>query len=458
VTGHPNGRPHTLPISRLAPLIASRQVSPVAITEACLEDIAARNGELNAFIEVLADAARAEALTAEREIAAGGWRGPLHGIPVSVKDLIDVRGTATTAASRVTGTGAAREDALIVRRLRRSGAVVIGKCNLHEFAIGTTNDESAFGPARNPWNPERSPGGSSGGSAAAVASGMSCASIGTDTGGSIRIPSAACGLVGLKATYGELPCDGIVPLSRSLDHVGPLARTVSDAWLLYDVMLGEASESVVSRAAPPVAGVRLGIPRGYFLDLLDEDVRARFDEAVERLQQAGATTVDVSVPHAQLIAPVYLHIMLPEACAYHAATLESRPEAYTEGVRMRLEMGRYLLAEDHVRARMGAAVLKREVDEALESCDALALPTLPIPAPQVGEQTISIGGSEQPVRALMLRLTQLFDVTGHPAISLPCGFARGLPCGLQLAGRQQRTNELLALAIALEELVKGEES
>jgi aspartyl-tRNA(Asn)/glutamyl-tRNA(Gln) amidotransferase subunit A len=385
----------------------------------------------------------------------------------------------------------AAHDAPVIVALREAGAVIIGKTNLHEFAFGTTNEESAFGPARNPHDLSRSPGGSSGGSAASVAAGMALATLGTDTGGSIRIPAAACGIVGLKPRHGELSTDGIVPLSRRLDHVGPLARTVADAALVYYALRGGignpakagshavAGSHVVagsyishswgphvprswgpSSAGPkipapvPVSSLRLGVPRGYFCDLLDDDVRARFDEAIERLRAAGARVSDVNIRHAHLTPATYLHLVLADAAAYHAATLERMPERYTPAVRLRLEMGRYVLAEDFARALEGREILRREVDSALAEHSALLLPSLPIPAPLLGAASVQVGAVTEPVRNLMLRLTQLFNVTGHPSIALPAGQTRaGLPCSVQLVGSE--TDELLPVALACEPQITG---
>ena len=343
---------HFHTITELAPLIAAGRVSSEALTRGCLQEIEAHDRALGAFITVLGASAIAQARELDAEIAAGVCRGPLHGIPISLKDLIDQQGVPTTAASRVREGHVAAGDAPVTARLRAAGAVLLGKTNLHEFAFGTTSDDSAFGAVRNPHDPSRSPGGSSGGSAVGIVTGMSVASIGTDTGGSIRIPSAACGTVGLKPTWGEVPCDGVVPLSPSLDHVGPLARSVADAWLIYLVLRGEATAARWPLPAPrPVKGLRLGVPRRYFHDVLDGEVRARFASSLAWLRHAGAETVDVEIPHARVIAPVYLHASLPEAAAYHAHSLESAPERYTKNVRLRLEMGRYVLAEDYVRAQ-----------------------------------------------------------------------------------------------------------
>ena len=419
-------------------------------TAECLAAIAEQDQSINAFITVFAEDALAAARVADRERSDGRHRGPLHGVPISIKDLFDCRGVATTAASAVRRGHIAADDAVVVSRLRDAGAVIVGKTNLHEFALGTTNEDSAFGPVHHPLDPSRSPGGSSGGSAASVLAGMCYASIGTDTGGSIRIPSAACGLVGLKPTFGELPTEGVVPLSSTLDHVGPIARTVADARALYDVMRGVRPIA----DAPPrqAAGIRLGIPRSYFLDLVDVQVAAAFDAACTRLRESNVALDDVSIAHAADTAPVYLHIGLAEAAAWHARTMETRSEDYTTNVRLRLEMGRYILAEDYLRALRGREVLRQEVDRALERCDALLLPSLAVPATKLGVPTVRVGNTEEQVRNITLRLTQLFNVTGHPAITVPCGVtaAERLPVGAQLVGRTGATAALLDLAAALE--------
>ena len=436
----------------VAARIRAREVTSTEVTEACLERIARVNSQVNAFITVSGDPALAMAREADREIAAGRYRGPLHGVPISFKDLVDVAGLPTTAASRLLTGRMASADAPVAARLRKAGAVFLGKTNLHEFAFGTTSEDSAYGPVRNPLDLSRSAGGSSGGAAAAVVEGMGYAAIGTDTGGSIRIPAAACGCVGLKPTYGEISCEGVIPLSWSLDHVGPLARSVTGARIMYEAALGVPGEPAPAR---PVGHLRLGVLRGYFTDLLDEGVRTAFETALSALQSAGAGFADRALAHASDIASIYLHLQLPEASAYHAEALERHPEAYTPPVRLRLEMGRYVLAEDYVRAQRGALLLRQEVAAALEGNDALVLPTLPIPAPLLGANTVTIGEATHPVRALMLRLTQLFDITHHPAVSLPCGRTpSGLPVGLQLVGHIHRTHELLAVAEACEGLLR----
>jgi aspartyl-tRNA(Asn)/glutamyl-tRNA(Gln) amidotransferase subunit A len=436
-------------ITTLAPRLATGQLTSERLTEDALEIITKLQPQLNAFITVTADEALARARAADQEIAAGRYRGPLHGIPVSLKDLIDMAGVPTTAASRLREGRIAKADAPLVRHLRAAGAVFVGKTNLHEFAFGTTSEDSGWGPARNPVDPSRSPGGSSGGSAIAVKTGMSIASVGTDTGGSVRIPAAACGIVGLKPAWGEISATGVVPLSRQLDHVGPLARSVDDATLLYDVMRGEPPRQ--PHGDDRLTGMRLAVLEGYFAERLNSEVEAAVQAAYDVVGRSGGSLSSATLPHANDVAPVYLHLVLADAAAYHAASLEQRPYAYTDNVRIRLEMGRHVLAEDYVRALRGRAVITREVDAALADVDALLLPAMAIEAPPLGAKTVAVNGGEEPVRNAMLRCTQPFNVTGHPAISVPCGATRtGLPVGLQMVGHRGRTADLLRVARAIE--------
>ena len=434
--------------------IERREISAVDVTRACLDRIEARNGTLRAFITVMADRALADAARADAEIAAGRYRGPLHGIPVSVKDLVDVAGVPTTSGSAVPPR-LPDHDAPVVANLRRAGAVIVGKTNLHEFACGTTSEETAFGAVRNPYDPERSAGGSSGGAAVALVEGMCFGSVGTDTGGSIRIPAAACGVVGLKPTSGEISVEDVVALSTTLDHVGPLALDTEDAALLFHAMLdGDVRAERVPLAAP--GPLWLGVPAPYFLDKLDDDVARLFAEAKSRLVDGGHSLSEAAVAHAERTADVYLHIMLPEASWYHAPLLSAHAGKYTAGVRLRLEMGRYVLAEDYVRAMHARTVLRNSVDKALEGLDALLLPAVPIGAPAIGAGSVTIQGKTEPVRAMMLRLTQLFNITGHPAIAIPCGRGHdGLPRGLQLVGHRGGTERLLAVAATVERQIIG---
>jgi aspartyl-tRNA(Asn)/glutamyl-tRNA(Gln) amidotransferase subunit A len=438
----------TLTLAGAARGLRRGEYTAIDLADAALARIRSADSRVNAFITVTDSLARAQASQADAERARGVDRGALHGIPLSLKDLFDLEGTPTTAASRTREGHMATADAPVVARLREAGAVFVGKTNLHEIALGTTSEDSAFGPVRHPLDPTRSPGGSSGGSAASVVAGMCLATMGSDTGGSIRIPAAACGLVGLKPAFGELSCEGVFPLSVSLDHVGPLARTVDDVRLVYEVLRGHVA-SLEPKPSRNGAGLRLGVPRPYFLDRLQPDVRASFDRALERLRSAGAIVDDAVVSGAASAREIYLPICLRDALRVHGATLETAPDRYTAPVRERLEMGRGISSDDEARARAAREEYARHVDAAIGDRDALVLPTLPIVAPPIGAATVPMETGDEPVRSAMLRLTQPFNLSRHPAISLPIEPSRdGLPIGLQLVGRD--TARLLEIAAAVE--------
>jgi len=433
----------------------ARAITSEAATAQCLARIHEKNDALNAFTLVTAESALEQARQADRELGDGRDRGPLHGLPMSIKDLIDVRGTVTSAASAVRASAPpARADAPAIAHLRAAGAVLVGKTNLHEFALGTTCEDSAFGVVRNPLDTTRSAGGSSGGSAVSVVTGMAFASVGTDTGGSIRIPAAACGIVGLKPSYGEVDTDGVIALAPRLDHVGPLVQSVGDAWILFRALAGESRPDPRAPAVP--TEVRLKLLRQYFCDRLDEEVARVFGSAIEALGRAGVRISNASIPHAYATAGVYLKIAPREAFRQHQQTLDAMPDKYTPAVRQRIELGRTISEDEFVQALEVQAVLRDEVDATLADCDALVLPTLPIPAPKLGAETVSIGHVEESIRAMMLRNTQLFNLTGHPAISLPCGTtAEGLPVGLQLVGAHGRTDALVRVALACENVLQA---
>ncbi|MGE3842778.1 MAG: amidase [Vicinamibacterales bacterium] len=444
--------PEFWPLTELAARLRDGSVRAQDVLDRCLARIAAANPTLNAMICVETDRARMAAEAADRRRAAGGRLGPLHGVPITLKDLIDWSGVPTTAASRVRQGHVAAGDAPIVERLVGAGAIVVGKTNLHEFAMGPTSEDSAFGPPIHPVDPSRSPGGSSGGSAVAVVAGMCSASIGTDTGGSIRIPASACGLVGLKPTFGEIPLDGVVPLAWSMDHAGPLTRTVDDAWQLFDVLTRAAPAGPVSRTQ--IERLRFAVLEPYFCDLLDPGVRHAFESAIAKLRDAGAQIERLGLPSARYVAPVYFQTVLAEAFAYHSTSLDTQPDAYTPPVRLRLEAARYVPASDYVRAQRGRLVIASELDRLLERADALLLPTLPVAASRRGASTVSLDGREEPVRSALLRLTQVFNLTGHPAITIPIGEAEpGLRAGLQLASRKHETRLLLAAARSCEDVL-----
>jgi Asp-tRNA(Asn)/Glu-tRNA(Gln) amidotransferase A subunit family amidase len=427
-------------------------LSSADLVEESLAAIARLQPRTNAFIRVDAEEARAAARRADAERARGGARGVLHGIPISLKDLIDVAGQATTAASKVLAENIAKADATVTARLRAAGAILIGKTNLHEFALGTTSEDSAFGPVRNPRDFARSAGGSSGGSGVAVASGMALASIGTDTGGSIRIPAAACGVVGLKGSLGEVPTDGVIPLSTSFDHVGPLAQTVADAALVWSVLAAQPMPDLI----PPRA-IRLRRLVGYFDRPIEPAVRERVERALAQLQASGVALTNAELASAPGLMDAYVNIVLPEGAAWHAQFLDSRPGDYTPAVRARFEAGRGIAAVKYLEAAAFCRRLRGEVDALLAEAEALVLPTLPLTAPLLGAADITPDpalADSMPVRSAMLKHTQPFNMSGHPAISLPLPVT-GLPVGLQLVGRRDNTAGLLAIAAACEKIVSN---
>ncbi len=422
------------------------RISATDLFDLSLTAIASHNAGTHAFICVEGDTARASARLLDDERTAGGDRGPLHGIPISLKDLIDVAGVPTTAASKVLTDRIARSDAPITQRLRAAGAVIIGKTNLHEFALGTTSEDSAYGPVLHPADLTRSAGGSSSGSAVAVATGMGLASVGTDTGGSIRIPAAVCGVVGLKPSKGEVPLTGVIPLSKTFDHAGPLARSVQDAAWLWSILADRPLHTVNHVA---LSGLRLGILGGYFASPMEVQVAGAFERACDRLRSSGVITTNVEFDPASRISATYVNVVLPEGAAWHDQWLDTRAADYSPAVHARFMSGRDIPAVAYLRARQECELMRQSVDALLSSVDALILPTLPIVAPISGQASITVGAIDVPVRAAMLKHTQLFNMTGHPAITLPVETG-GLPVGLQLIGRFDATARLLDIAAACE--------
>jgi len=434
-------------ISTLSQRIRDGRVSPVALTEDCLSRIAALDPVLNAYITVTADSARREARAAEREIRDGRWRGPLHGIPIGLKDLIDVAGMPTTGASAVYLDRVPAEDAEVVRRLRAAGAVILGKQNMHEIAFGGSSVVSHFGPVRNPWDPQCIAGGSSGGSAAAVAAGLCLGAIGTDTGGSIREPPALCGVVGLKPTYGRVSMRGVMPLSVSLDHVGVITRSVADAGLLLDAIAEGTAAGTADDALPPQTGrLRLGIIRSPFFDDLDPEVAASVEQATALLD--GMTAGISELP---LTVRADATLLSAEAYEYHAAAIAATPELFQPETLRRLRTGEKLSPADQDRLRRELRQSRQAILALFDRVDLLVSPTVPIPAPRLAD-LIDHPEQLRPREMILLRNTRPFNVWGLPAISVPCGFtAADLPIGLQIAGPPGREDLVLALAGAYEQ-------
>lgn len=447
-------------ILQIAPRLRRKEVSPVDLTRACLERIEKLNPILNAFITVTAESALAEARTAEEEIARGEWRGPLHGIPIALKDLIDTAGVRTTAASAVYKDRVPKEDAEVVRRLKQAGAVIVGKNNLHEFAYGGSSLVSCFGDTHNPRNPAHIAGGSSGGSAAAGVAGMCYAAIGTDTAGSIREPAALCGCVGLKPTYGRVSARGVIPLSWSLDHVGPLARSVGDAAAVLQAIAGYDVRDIGSCDVPvsdyvvalnmDTKRLRVGVPRCYFFDDLDEEVAAAVEQAL-----AVVKTLVAEVKEMKLAVPTDRTLQAAESYAYHAENVAKTPDLYQPETLRRIRSGGKISAAEYILRRRELEEERRRVREVFAEADLLITPSTPIPAPAISDlkkkpETL------RPAELALLRNTRPFNVWGLPAISIPCRFTKsGLPIGLQIAGPHWREDRVLSLASAYERAMKA---
>jgi aspartyl-tRNA(Asn)/glutamyl-tRNA(Gln) amidotransferase subunit A len=443
-------------ILELAPRLRRKEVSPVEVTRACLDRIEQVNSTLNAFITVTAESALAEARAAEMEISRGEWRGPLHGIPIALKDLVDTAGTRTTAASGLFQNRIPAEDAEVLRRLRLAGAVILGKNNLHEFAYGGSSLISFFGEVHNPWNKEHIAGGSSGGSAAAVAAGLCYAAIGTDTAGSIREPAALCGCVGIKPTYGRVSARGVIPLSWSLDHVGPLAATVGDVAAVLQAIAGYDPLDVCSAdisVADYVSGLRddaktlrAGVPRAHFYDELDDEVGAAVEQALAVIGTLVADVRDVRVEVSN-----DRTVQAAESFAYHADYVARTPELYQPETLRRILSGAKISAAEYILRRREMHVERRRVRDIFAEVDLLVTPTMPIPAPTIADLKKD-PDALRPAELALLRNTRPFNVWGLPAISVPCGFTKsGLPIGLQIAGPQWREDLVLRLAHAYEQ-------
>ena len=453
-------------IEQIAKLFRKRKLSPVELTKLSLARIEQLNPKLNAYITVSAELALEQARKAESELFGPQGRkgrrdrGPLHGIPISLKDNIYTKNVGTTAGSKILKDFVPQHDARVVAQLKETGAVILGKTNLHEFAYGVTTNNPHFGATRNPWDFSRIPGGSSGGSAAAVAAGLCYGSIGTDTGGSIRIPAALCGIVGLKPTFGRVSVADVIPLSPRLDCVGPLARSAADAALLLDaILVCEEKEpalcSVTKSTRKAGRKFRVGIPREFFLEVVDENVWLLFDEALRSLRKLGAHLIDVSIPLLKETEDAGNQIAWAEATHYHqhAGWFPSHTADYGEDVRTRLELGAKVPATAYLQAMQLRDSFIEHFHAAMAKAklDALVVPTTPIAAPLIGEETTAVCGANHPTRALLLRNNRPANLGGLPAVSVPCGLTpEGLPVGLQFIGCVTDEAVLLRIAHALE--------
>jgi aspartyl-tRNA(Asn)/glutamyl-tRNA(Gln) amidotransferase subunit A len=443
-----------------AAALRARKLSSSELVYNSLARIAALDEKLNTFITVLDDNARLEAERADEELASGMDRGPLHGIPIALKDVFSTRGVRTTCGSKIFADHVPRHNAAVVEKLAEAGAVLIGKTNMHELAYGITSGNPHFGPVRNPWDAGRIPGGSSGGSAAAVAAEFVFAAMGSDTGGSIRIPASYCGCVGLKPTFGRVSRFGVMPLDFTLDHMGPLARSVRDAAAVLNAIAGfDPRDESSSRAPAPdfvppeqvsIAGVRIGLPENYYFDAVDEMAAQAVRRAAELAETLGARVVPLRVPDIPALNVIGRVILQAEATAVMAPHLHERHK-FGSDVLALLDQGRFVPAADYVNAQRLRRIMRQEFAAVWRQADCLFTPTTPTAAPRIGQAAIEINGEAEDVRLASTRLVRALNVLGLPAVSLPCGFDRlGLPLGLQIAGPAFKEASLLRVAAAVE--------
>ncbi|GAA4012701.1 amidase [Streptomyces marokkonensis] len=453
-------QPFELSLTEASRAVRARELSPVELTESVLARIAAVEGRLGAYVTVAADAALAAAVRAEREISGSGPRGPLHGIPMALKDLIDAERMPTTASSHVRAGHVAERDSRVAERLGAAGAVLLGKTHTHEFAYGLTTPQT-----NNAWDHSRVAGGSSGGSAVAVAAGGATFAMGTDTGGSIRVPAALNGVVGLKPTYGLVPRTGVTSLSWSLDHVGPLARTVQDVALVLSATAGHDPCDPVSVSGPvpdrfpggDLRGLKVGVPRNHYFDRVTPEVEESVRGAIERLAELGAELVDVEIPMARYIQAVQWGLMVPEATAYHERSLRAAPDLYAADVRILLEAGELTSAGDYLRAQRARTMMRDAWARMFDGIDVLAAPTVPMTAAEAGQEAVEWSdGTTEAVSDSYVRLCAPANITGVPALTLPVGHDRaGLPIGMQLMARPFHDATVLRVGRVYEESVGG---
>ena len=448
-------------IGEAANAIRDKRVTPMELATAAISRAGRLDSTLRAFITVIADYALTRARLAETELAAGRDRGPLHGIPIAVKDLFAMRGVRTTAGSKIFENLVLDFNSTVVEKLEAAGAVILGKTNMHELAYGVTSANPHFGAVRNPWNTERSPGGSSGGSGAAVAANIVFGAMGSDTGGSIRIPAAFCGTVGLKPTYGRVSRYGALPLGYSLDHMGPLTRCVRDAGVFLDAIAGHDRRDDTSSRRPVVdfvpddgcsiRGMRLGFPENFYFECLDPEVESAVRGAIARTESLGAEVKPVLVPDISALNAVGQVILLSEASAIMERYMEDRAR-FGADVLTRLDQGRLIPATDYINAQRIRRKLRVEFDRLWTEVDCILMPTTPNTAPRIGENTIRLGGRDEDARLATTRLVRAINVLGLPALSIPCGLSGlGLPIGLQIVGPAFEEATILRVGAAVED-------
>lgn len=452
---------HFETIASLAPRLKSGSLSPVTLVQATLDRIDALNPQLKAYLTPMHAAALTAAQAAETAIKTGGYLGPLHGVPIALKDLVYTNGVRTTGGSAIMRDFVPNYDATVVRKLAAAGAIIVGKLNMHEFAYGPTGINGHYGTPANPWNAGHIPGGSSSGSGVAVAAGLCAGALGSDTGGSIRIPAACCGIVGLKPTYGRVSRYGVLALAWSLDHVGPMTRSVEDAALMLNALAGldtkdpgsslEDVPDFTNGLQDGVAGLRIGIPRDDFFANVDPAVIERIETAAGVLSGLGAQVREVSLPLAQEATAISGLVLSAEAATYHLPLLRNHWDEYGRDVRARLLPGFTISADSYLNAQRARHLFINKMRAAFDEVDLLLYPSEPVVAPLIEDRTVTVGAYTEPTTAAMTRLNRPGNVSGFPAISVPCGFVNGLPVGLQLLGRPWDEAGVLRAAYAYEQ-------
>jgi aspartyl-tRNA(Asn)/glutamyl-tRNA(Gln) amidotransferase subunit A len=446
-----------LTIKDFAELVSSQSISCEELTEITLDRIRKLNPKLNGFITILEDSAKHDAKDADASIRRGKYKGPLHGVPISLKDLIYVKGVKSTSGSKILADFVPDYDSTVVRKLKEAGAIIVGMNNTHEFACGITNINPHYGPSRNPWDDSRMSGGSSGGSAVAVSAGMSLASIGTDTSGSIRVPSSLCGVFGLKPTYGRVSKYGVMPLAPSIDHIGPICRSPWDIAAVMQHIAGYDSHDPNSANAPVPNYIdevektqgkfRLGIPKQFFFDIIDPKVKHTFDSFVERAESCQISSTHVDVDQTDKIYETWRAIRLGESATTHNEWLRTRHDDYGKDVVKMLDDGLKITAVHYISAHKWRQEIRGAILRAMKPYDALLVPTTPIAAPLLDQSTVHLDGKDIEVYPVLSRLTTVFDVTGLPALNIPAGLVDNrLPVGVQLVGRPFDEARLIQIA------------
>lgn len=449
------------PLYQLAPMVKSGAVSPVDLVDAFLDQIEKTRGIFNAYITVTDESARRAAKVSAGQIREGDYRGILHGLPYACKDLFQTRGIQTTGGSKVLEGWTPDTDADAVRKLDMAGGILLGKLNQHEFAYGATGENEHFGTVPNPWDRSRLAGGSSSGSAVAVAAGLAAFALGTDTGGSTRAPAALCGVVGLKPTYGRLSTEGVIPYCWSLDHIGIFTRTVQDAAFVFDTLSRDAKSdparpgmfphSLSASASGGLDKLRIGLPKSFFFEKTDPEILASVQGVLRECEYHKAELREIEMPSMENTRTVSLLVQLPEMLSYHSRYFPEKKELYGEDLRSGMALGQFILAEHYVRAKRMMQAYRTKLDKIFEKVDIILTPTCPITAPNIGANFVTTKGEKEPVGNAITRFTSFFNLTGNPAISIPCGIhSDGLPIGVQIIGRSFAEEWLLKAANALE--------